>query len=1013
MRSAARWLQIRPGEARLVALTAGMFAAVQAGQGLGANTADALLFRRFGVDSLPVLFILLGAATLVTTLAYGAALGRFESRRLSTMLLAGAAAVLLVGRAAVAFDTADLYPALWLAISLTAALLGTLVWNVAGDLCDARQAKRLFPLFASAGILGSVVGNLVTGLLAQALRTENLLVIDGGLLVAAAGLVAALPQKKSPRATDGVSMGEQLRVGHDYVWKSPLMRLTALSGILFSILYFSVSYPFSRAVASAFPQEAALAGFLGGFSGAVTAVTFVVSTVLASRVYARVGVVNSVLLLPALYAVGFGVWMARFDLASAAAVRFGQMVLLGGLAGTAYNALFNVVPAEKRAQVRAYQAGVPAQVGVVLSGALLWLGQRGLEERSVFIAGLMVAGACGYAVFLTRGAYGRSLVEALRTGMVDVFAGPTRDLRVLGADAQARRSAETALADPRPAARRIAAEVLGRMATADSIPALEASLRDAEPDVRRASIQALGQIPGAATSPAIRQRLQDTDPLVRLEALSLLGQQQGVPTSVFEDPLGDPDARVSAAAAAALLRRQPDERAEAVLTRLWNSPHPADRVASLQAGAWMTEAAALPRLERALSSGSRAERLASLDALARRKEEGSRRLLLETIAGSEPAMGRAAAVAYQTSSHPSQAVADLLPSASGDVQDAALAALHGHGDEVRKTLLEWAIAEVPRAREHRDLSSALAPVDGAERRESVEFLHDLLRREEERIERRILAALALVGGVPAMGTVARGLRSTDPDLRSQALEALDTIGEKRVTRALLPLLEASPDTGQPIDTASLLRRLSEHPRPWVRALALHARAEAMELERSEWARRVKQDPDPALAQLLVRWPSADGRKAEERGSRMDTSATLTTLERVLFLRQVPLFASLEPEDLQQIAEWCVERRYEDGDALVREGEIGDEMLVVVEGSGRVVKISEGTERVLRRFQTGSHIGELAILREQPRSASAIAEGGPVRVLALSGKALTSILNDRPAVSLAMLTSLAERLSTLA
>jgi CRP-like cAMP-binding protein len=76
-------------------------------------------------------------------------------------------------------------------------------------------------------------------------------------------------------------------------------------------------------------------------------------------------------------------------------------------------------------------------------------------------------------------------------------------------------------------------------------------------------------------------------------------------------------------------------------------------------------------------------------------------------------------------------------------------------------------------------------------------------------------------------------------------------------------------------------------------------------------------------------------------------------------------------------------------------------------------MSEGQERLLRRFEPGSHIGELAILREQPRSASAVAEGGPVHVLALSGKALTSILQDRPAVSLAMLTSLAERLSTLA
>jgi hypothetical protein len=211
----------------------------------------------------------------------------------------------------------------------------------------------------------------------------------------------------------------------------------------------------------------------------------------------------------------------------------------------------------------------------------------------------------------------------------------------------------------------------------------------------------------------------------------------------------------------------------------------------------------------------------------------------------------------------------------------------------------------------------------------------------------------------------------------------------------------------------VLRRLSEHARPWVRALALHARAEAMNHERSEWARQVREDRNPITADLLARWPQVHRQESGLRGSLMQTSATLTTLERVLFLRQVPLFASLEPEDLQQIAEWCTERRYEEGDVLVREGDLGDEMLVVVEGRGRVVKTTDGQERLLRRFEAGSHIGELAILRAQPRSASAVAEEGSVHVLALSGKALTSILQDRPAVSLAMLTSLAERLSTLA
>ncbi len=39
----------------------------------------------------------------------------------------------------------------------------TLMWNVAGDVVDIRSAKRLLPLFVSAGILGGIIGNLAVG----------------------------------------------------------------------------------------------------------------------------------------------------------------------------------------------------------------------------------------------------------------------------------------------------------------------------------------------------------------------------------------------------------------------------------------------------------------------------------------------------------------------------------------------------------------------------------------------------------------------------------------------------------------------------------------------------------------------------------------------------------------------------------------------------------------------------------------------------------------------------------
>jgi CRP/FNR family transcriptional regulator len=73
---------------------------------------------------------------------------------------------------------------------------------------------------------------------------------------------------------------------------------------------------------------------------------------------------------------------------------------------------------------------------------------------------------------------------------------------------------------------------------------------------------------------------------------------------------------------------------------------------------------------------------------------------------------------------------------------------------------------------------------------------------------------------------------------------------------------------------------------------------------------------------------------------------------------------------------------------------------------------EGTPHVLRTLRGGEHLGELAILREQPRSASVRALTD-TRTLGLGGDALRSILEDRPQVGLAMLASLAERMSSLA
>jgi CRP-like cAMP-binding protein len=141
----------------------------------------------------------------------------------------------------------------------------------------------------------------------------------------------------------------------------------------------------------------------------------------------------------------------------------------------------------------------------------------------------------------------------------------------------------------------------------------------------------------------------------------------------------------------------------------------------------------------------------------------------------------------------------------------------------------------------------------------------------------------------------------------------------------------------------------------------------------------------------------------------ETARTLGELERMVVLRRVPLFSELDPEDLQRIATTAQERLYPTGEPLVREGDLGDELIVIVEGSVNISKRDGETERFLRTYGAGDHIGELAVLRDRPRAATVVA-AEDVRGLCIGGEALRAILQERPEAAMAMLSTLAERIS---
>ena len=135
---------------------------------------------------------------------------------------------------------------------------------------------------------------------------------------------------------------------------------------------------------------------------------------------------------------------------------------------------------------------------------------------------------------------------------------------------------------------------------------------------------------------------------------------------------------------------------------------------------------------------------------------------------------------------------------------------------------------------------------------------------------------------------------------------------------------------------------------------------------------------------------------------METTHTLSMMERILFLRRVHLFADLVPADLKQIAGIATERVYLHGEVLATQGEPGHEMYIIVSGEIRVLVNSENGGPVeLARTRTGDYVGEMAIISQEERMASLVA-AGDVRTLCINQKQFERILRERPETSLAVM-----------
>ncbi|MEQ9366475.1 MAG: Npt1/Npt2 family nucleotide transporter [Leptospirales bacterium] len=325
--------------------------------------------------------------------------------------------------------------------------------------------------------------------------------------------------------------------------------------------------------------------------------------------------------------------------------------------------------------------------------------------------------------------------------------------------------------------------------------------------------------------------------------------------------------------------------------------------------------------------------------------------------------------------------------------------------EILREVLEVNLARMNRDDVQRQVLSAVK-----NDRARVLLLDALVRESTDR-EDLALEILELLSDPGMVRTAAVGLRSASRRAIADSVELLEGVGPEGAEVAGLFESRYLSDETLPAGLSPALplqEILNEPQHDWTIAAALYAAGELKLRKLAPVVRKHKNHHDPliranvglALKRLGERPPAGPGFR------RAEINAVENYMERILFLRSVPLFADIHNEDLKLLNSIARVQSTRKKQIIFREFDSGDAMYIILSGGVRLLKGQENTE--LLKMKERDCFGEMAILDREPRSATVqVSEAGEVMVI--EREDFQKLLSEHSRLVMALLKTMSRRL----
>lgn len=383
---------------------------------------DAAFLKRYGPQYIPWMLVI---NALLTFVVFGFA-DRLARRFTDPSLLTGFLAI-YAGSVTVLFFSvkggADIsYPILYQLLYLLDSVLLVYLWNIAGDLFDARQGKRLFPLITASQVLGTTLGSFATKPVTMLIgEDQTLLIFAAACMGTALFLIStAKGHTAGPRATTGPNKVQSRRIWEvpRIMAEYPMIRYLIVTGLIPNMLLPILLYQFNVIANHTFESEQSLISFLSIFRGLSTSLTFVL-LFFVGRLYQSMGIANASLVQPINYAFLFGGLTALFNIFMAGYAQFTTILIQRAVAGPVSKILFNIVPSDLAVWSRTFIRGTVLKVGMLTGSILMIVLKPVVSAHYLSIVALALSLYWVLESFFFRKHYARMLKQVIAEKQID------------------------------------------------------------------------------------------------------------------------------------------------------------------------------------------------------------------------------------------------------------------------------------------------------------------------------------------------------------------------------------------------------------------------------------------------------------------------------------------------------------------------------------------------------------------------------------------------------------------